>query len=184
VPDDAEVRGARFGQEGAVVLRLVLRVPSCSTPVAAVRPGGARRAAVHRGAPGVRALVQGHAVELESVRDRSRRQRQGARRSPGRVHAVEQVMIEHIGVIETTTPRTSSFRSHCPGSGFQSVQFREIESVSGPREPGLLSSADGRRVTGWTGGGPSPRSGTRSVRCSRRGASPCRRTTRQRAARA
>src|SRR5438105_8793273 len=68
--------------------------------------------------------------ELESVRDRlSADDAAGARHSLSRIHAVERVMIEHIGVIETMTPQDFLvFRSNlAPGSGFQSVQFREIE---------------------------------------------------------
>src|SRR5438132_11644899 len=81
--------------------------------------------------------------ELESVRDRLfAGAAQGARHSLSRIHAVERVMIEHIGVIETMTPQDFLvFRANlAPGSGFQSVQFREIEAVSGLKEPGLASS--------------------------------------------
>jgi tryptophan 2,3-dioxygenase len=58
----------------------------------------------------------------------------------GRVHAIEHVMIQHITVIETMSPQDFlEFRSNlAPASGFQSVQFREIEFLSGLKEPGLL----------------------------------------------
>jgi tryptophan 2,3-dioxygenase len=51
------------------------------------------------------------------------------------------VLVEHIGVIETMTPQDFlEFRSNlAPASGFQSVQFREIEFISGLKEPGLLA---------------------------------------------
>jgi len=58
----------------------------------------------------------------------------------GRVHAIERILIEQIGVIETMTPQDFlEFRSNlAPASGFQSVQFREIEFLSGLKEPGLI----------------------------------------------
>ncbi len=64
-----------------------------------------------------------------------------ARHLLGRVHGIEQVLVEHIGVIETMTPQDFlEFRSNlAPASGFQSVQFREIEFISGLKEPGLLA---------------------------------------------
>jgi tryptophan 2,3-dioxygenase len=50
-------------------------------------------------------------------------------------------MVEHIDVIETMSPQDFlEFRSNlAPASGFQSVQFREIEFISGLKEPGLLA---------------------------------------------
>jgi tryptophan 2,3-dioxygenase len=79
--------------------------------------------------------------ELETVRDRlfagdTRR----AGHLLGRVHAIERILIEHIGVVETMTPQDFlEFRSNlAPASGFQSVQFREIEFLSGLKEPGLI----------------------------------------------
>src|SRR5439155_9905522 len=64
----------------------------------------------------------------------------GARHWLKRVHAIERVMIEHINVIETMSPQDFlEFRHNlAPASGFQSVQFREIEFLSGLKEPGLL----------------------------------------------
>ena len=57
-----------------------------------------------------------------------------------RVHAIQRVLIEHIAVIETMSPQDFlEFRSNlAPASGFQSVQFREIEIISGLKEPGLV----------------------------------------------
>jgi len=81
--------------------------------------------------------------ELEAVRDRLfAGDPPAARHALARVHAVERVLVEHIGVIETMTPQDFlEFRSNlAPGSGFQSVQFREIEAVSGLKEPGLVAS--------------------------------------------
>ena len=57
-----------------------------------------------------------------------------------RVHAIERVLVEHLSVIETMSPQDFlEFRHNlAPASGFQSVQFREIEFLSGLKEPGLL----------------------------------------------
>ena len=79
--------------------------------------------------------------ELESVRHNMfGRETHRARHHLARVHAIERVMIEHIAVIETMSPQDFlEFRSNlAPASGFQSVQFREIEFLSGLKEPGLL----------------------------------------------
>lgn len=79
--------------------------------------------------------------ELESVRDlmfegRSNR----ARHYLERVHAIENVLIAQIPVLETMSPQDFlEFRSHlAPASGFQSVQFREIEFLSGLKDPRYL----------------------------------------------
>jgi tryptophan 2,3-dioxygenase len=79
--------------------------------------------------------------ELESVRaalfagDTNR-----ARHRLARVHSIERVLVEQVAVIETMSPQDFlQFRSNlAPASGFQSVQFREIEFLSGLKEPGLL----------------------------------------------
>jgi tryptophan 2,3-dioxygenase len=79
--------------------------------------------------------------ELETVRDcLFRDETDLARHYLGRVHSIERVMIEHIAVIETMSPQDFlEFRSNlAPASGFQSAQFREIEFLSGLKEPGLL----------------------------------------------
>ena len=63
-----------------------------------------------------------------------------ARHYLARVHAIERVLLEHLGIIETMSPQDFlEFRHNlAPASGFQSVQFREIEFLSGLKEPGLL----------------------------------------------
>jgi tryptophan 2,3-dioxygenase len=75
--------------------------------------------------------------ELETVRDAMfdgdvLRSRSYLRR----VHAIERVMIEHIEVLETMAPQAFlEFRHNlAPASGFQSVQFREIEFLSGLKD--------------------------------------------------
>jgi tryptophan 2,3-dioxygenase len=59
-----------------------------------------------------------------------------ARHRLGRVHVVERVLIEQIPVLETMTPQDFlAFREKlAPASGFQSVQFREIEFISGAKD--------------------------------------------------
>jgi tryptophan 2,3-dioxygenase len=64
-----------------------------------------------------------------------------------RVHAVERVLVEQVQVLETMTPQDFlEFRSVlAPASGFQSVQFRELEFLSGAKEEaylGRLRNAD------------------------------------------
>lgn len=84
-------------------------------------------------------------LELETVRDcLFKGDTHRARHLLERVHAIERVMIKHIDVIETMSPQDFlEFRSNlAPASGFQSVQFREIEFISGSKEPGLM-----RRLT-------------------------------------
>jgi tryptophan 2,3-dioxygenase len=58
-----------------------------------------------------------------------------------RCHAVERVLVDQVDVIDTMTPQDFLvFRSKlAPASGFQSAQFREIEFLSGLRDPGYLN---------------------------------------------
>ncbi|MEV0348789.1 tryptophan 2,3-dioxygenase family protein [Nonomuraea sp. NPDC050680] len=57
-----------------------------------------------------------------------------------RVHAVERVLIGQVDVLETMTPQDFlEFRARlAPASGFQSVQFRELEFLSGLKDPSYL----------------------------------------------
>jgi tryptophan 2,3-dioxygenase len=78
--------------------------------------------------------------ELESIREAlfsgdTRKARHYLRR----VHTIERVLIQQIPVLETMSPQDFlEFRQNlAPASGFQSVQFREIEAISGLKEPGL-----------------------------------------------
>ena len=65
-----------------------------------------------------------------------------------RARSVEDVLIKQVDVIDTMTPQDFLvFRNKlAPASGFQSAQFREIEFLSGLRDPGYL-----RRFRGLTG---------------------------------
>ena len=57
-----------------------------------------------------------------------------------RVHVVERVLIEQVAVLETMTPQDFLAFRHllAPASGFQSVQFRELEFLSGAKDAGYL----------------------------------------------
>lgn len=68
-----------------------------------------------------------------------------------RVHAIERLMIEQVNVIETMSPQDFlEFRMHlAPASGFQSVQFREVEFISGLKDEayiGRLAMTDVERA--------------------------------------
>ncbi len=58
-----------------------------------------------------------------------------------RVATIQRVLIEQIDVLETMTPQEfNAFRSLLrPASGFQSMQFREVEFLSGAGEPAVLA---------------------------------------------
>ena len=60
-----------------------------------------------------------------------------ARHRLHRVYVIEKLLIEQIEVLETMSPQDFlAFRSKlAPASGFQSVQFREIEFLSGLKDP-------------------------------------------------
>jgi tryptophan 2,3-dioxygenase len=57
-----------------------------------------------------------------------------------RTHVIERVLLEQVDVLETMTPQDFlAFRALlAPASGFQSVQFREIEFVSGAKDPAFM----------------------------------------------
>jgi tryptophan 2,3-dioxygenase len=79
--------------------------------------------------------------EVESARDAMFAGRLWwARHLLHRVAAIERVLIEQISVLETMTPQDFLvFRSAlAPASGFQSVQFRELEFLSGSKDPAFL----------------------------------------------
>ena len=71
-----------------------------------------------------------------------------------RVHAVERVLVQQVDVLETMTPQDFlEFRQRlAPASGFQSVQFRELEFASGAKDAGYverfrgLSAAERERL--------------------------------------
>jgi tryptophan 2,3-dioxygenase len=65
-----------------------------------------------------------------------------------RMHVIERVLVQQVDVLETMTPQDFlEFRQRlAPASGFQSVQFRELEFLSGAKDPGYL-----QRFKGLTG---------------------------------
>lgn len=92
--------------------------------------------------------------ELEAARDRMDADDLFfARHHLRRVHAIEKLLVEQIEVLETMSPQDFlAFRSQlAPASGFQSVQFREIEFLSGLKEPKYVARLEvtpeeGRRL--------------------------------------
>jgi tryptophan 2,3-dioxygenase len=64
-----------------------------------------------------------------------------ARHRLTRVTQIEQVLVAQLPVLETMTPQDFlAFRTLLsPASGFQSVQFRELEFLSGLKDPGVIA---------------------------------------------
>ncbi len=62
-----------------------------------------------------------------------------------RIHAIERVLIAQIDILETMTPQDFlAFRQHlAPASGFQSVQFRELEFISGAKDQSFVQRFKG-----------------------------------------
>ena len=57
-----------------------------------------------------------------------------------RIHAIQRLLEEQVDILETMTPQEfNQFRDHLnPASGFQSVQFRELEFACGVRRTEVL----------------------------------------------
>jgi tryptophan 2,3-dioxygenase len=66
-----------------------------------------------------------------------------------RARVISGVLVEQVDVLDTMTPQDFvRFRTHLtPASGFQSVQFREVEFLSGAKDPSYL-----RRLRGLSDG--------------------------------
>ena len=64
-----------------------------------------------------------------------------ARHLLSRMHVIERVLVQQVDVLETMTPQDFlEFRQRlAPASGFQSVQFRELEFLSGAKDAGYLN---------------------------------------------
>jgi tryptophan 2,3-dioxygenase len=58
----------------------------------------------------------------------------------GRMHVIERVLVQQVDVLETMTPQDFlQFRQElAPASGFQSVQYRELEFLSGAKDPSFV----------------------------------------------
>ncbi len=63
----------------------------------------------------------------------------------GRMHVIERVLVQQVDVLETMTPQDFlQFRQTlAPASGFQSVQFRELEFLSGAKDPSFVERFKG-----------------------------------------
>src|SRR3954465_12278669 len=87
--------------------------------------------------------------EAETVRDalvtteaaRGGRDLWFARHLLTRMHVIERVLVQQVDVLETMTPQDFlQFRQRlAPASGFQSVQFRELEFLSGAKDAGYVN---------------------------------------------
>src|SRR6476660_6693691 len=83
--------------------------------------------------------------ELEATRDRiDHDDIFFARHHLRRIHVVERLLVGQLEVLETMSPQDFlAFRSQlAPASGFQSVQFREIEFLSGLKDPKFLTRVE------------------------------------------
>ena len=81
--------------------------------------------------------------ELEGARDAiTRDQLRLARHYLTRVKVIEALLVEQVAVLETMAPQDFLlFRSElAPASGFQSIQFREVEFLSGLKERAYLKA--------------------------------------------
>jgi tryptophan 2,3-dioxygenase len=80
--------------------------------------------------------------ELETVRDAMMAgETWRARHLLRRAHAIERLLITQVDVLETMTPQDFlEFRANlAPASGFQSVQYRELEFLSGLKDEAFLA---------------------------------------------
>ncbi len=80
--------------------------------------------------------------ELTAARDAMRPgETWRARQLLQRAHVIERLLVSQIDVLETMTPQDFlQFRAAlAPASGFQSVQFRELEFLSGAKDPGFVA---------------------------------------------
>jgi tryptophan 2,3-dioxygenase len=79
--------------------------------------------------------------ELTGVRDALSDPTTGlARQLLRRVHVIDRLLVSQVDVLETMTPQDfGEFRAAlAPASGFQSVQFRELEFLSGAKDPSFV----------------------------------------------
>lgn len=66
-----------------------------------------------------------------------------------RIHTIQRLLEQQVDVLETMTPQEfNSFRDNLnPASGFQSIQFREIEFMCGIRRPDVLKHLELTDIT-------------------------------------
>jgi tryptophan 2,3-dioxygenase len=80
--------------------------------------------------------------ELSAARDHmTKDETWRARQLLRRAHVIERLLVSQIDVLETMTPQDFlEFRALlAPASGFQSVQFRELEFLSGAKDPRYIA---------------------------------------------
>jgi tryptophan 2,3-dioxygenase len=80
--------------------------------------------------------------ELETVRDAMMTgETWRARHLLRRVHAIERLLMTQVDILETMTPQDFlEFRANlAPASGFQSVQYRELEFLSGCKDQAFVA---------------------------------------------
>ena len=80
--------------------------------------------------------------ELTAARDAMRPgETWRARQLLQRAHVIERLLVSQVDVLETMTPQDFlQFRAAlAPASGFQSVQFRELEFLSGAKDPHFVA---------------------------------------------
>jgi tryptophan 2,3-dioxygenase len=92
--------------------------------------------------------------EATAARDAMLAGRRGLRTAGhllGRMHVIERVLVQQVDVLETMTPQDFlSFRQAlAPASGFQSVQFRELEFLSGAKDPSFVERFRGLTEGEW-----------------------------------
>ena len=83
--------------------------------------------------------------ELEAARDAIEADDlRAARHYLARVKVIEALLVAQVGVLETMAPQDFlTFRSElAPASGFQSIQFREIEYLSGLKDRGFVKALE------------------------------------------
>ncbi|MFL6156603.1 MAG: tryptophan 2,3-dioxygenase [Marmoricola sp.] len=85
---------------------------------------------------------------ISTVADSGGRDLWFARHLLTRMHVIERVLVSQVDVLETMTPQDFlEFRQRlAPASGFQSVQFRELEFLSGAKDAGYLQRFKGLTV--------------------------------------
>ena len=86
------------------------------------------------------ALPTGTDESDDGTAEQGGRQAWLARHLLHRVHVIERLLVNQIDVLETMTPQDFlEFRAAlAPASGFQSVQFRELEFLSGAKDPDFV----------------------------------------------
>ena len=94
-----------------------------------------------------------------------------ARHLLARVNTIERLLVAQIDVLETMTPQDFlEFREQlAPASGFQSVQFRELEFLSGAKDPDFWNASGDSPTwngTGFNAASTSPACGTPLCPCS------------------